>query len=139
MKITAASIDQPLYITAIEVFAVDRQYTKKHYIADKIGFFVTERGIFIGYRQSAMSMIVGIPNAGREDKIGPRDVIRKKGTPTEIVKENKLQVFTYKLPNVSLSDGSANYQARYEFYKNSLYKFEIKLENLKLSDSKFGE
>ena len=136
MMLTAVSADDPHFITEIKVFAVDSSYVKKHYVAKDVGFFVTENGIFIGYRQSALSIIVGVPNAGREDRIGPRDVIRKKGTPAERVKEDKIEKFTYNVSDVRVADMNSSYQASYRFYKNQLNSFEIKLINPQSSSNK---
>jgi hypothetical protein len=136
MTLTAASKDDPFFITEIEVFAVDQNYKNKHFVANDFGFFVTESGIFIGYRQSAFSMIVGVPNAGREDRIGPKDVIRKKGQPRERVKEQKLERFTYHAANVPAADGNADYEARYQFYKNQLNRFSIKIVRPQISSKK---
>lgn len=133
MKLTAESFENPYFITEIEVFKVDESYQKKHFIAEKVGFFVTESGIFIGYRQSTVSFLVGIPNVGREDMIGPKDVIKKKGIPFERVKSEKKEVIIYQIANVKLSEQSenihdfTNYFARYEFYKNRLQRFSLKI------------
>lgn len=127
MTLTAASAEDRFFITEIEVFAVDQSYTQKHFVARNFGYFVTERGIFIGYRQSAFSMIVGIPNVGREDLIGPKDVVRKKGLPDSRVKEGRQETFTYKISDIQITEGKAAYQAVYNFYKNRLNRFSLKL------------
>lgn len=135
LKLTADSFEDPYFLTEIEVFAVDKDYLARHYVLDKIGFFVTESGIFIGYRQSAVSFIVGIPNVGREDMIGPKDVIRKKGSPAERTIENKREILSYQqtMPALPFADQDQqdndlwDYSARFEFHKNKLKKFILKI------------
>ncbi len=127
MKVSALSFDDPYFITRIEVFYAPQSYMGRHYVLKDQGFFVTENGIFIGYRQSVVSMIAGIPNVGREDRIGPNDIVKKKGEPTSRTKENKKEIITYELDNMSLDiDGkkeSVKYSARYETNKNKLRRF----------------
>ena len=130
MRLTADSMDDPYYLTEIEVFGVGESYTNTHYVAKDFGIFTTENGIFIGYKQSVASIIIGIPNVGRKNRIGPKDVIDIKGEPLEREKTDKDREFvTYEIPGVKLSDGStaADYNARYEFYKKKLRRFSIKI------------
>lgn len=134
MKLTAASVEDPYFIMEIEVFAVKKSYQTQHYVAEKIGFFQTEKKIFIGYQQSAASMIIGLPGVSRNDIIGPKDVIKKKGEPTERVKTGDDEIVTYNLASIELPDENAanktsrfSYFARYEFYKNNLQKFTLKI------------
>lgn len=135
MKVTAHSFEDPYFVTEIEVFAVGRDYTKKHFHAKDYGVFATESGIFIGYRQSAVSMIVGIPNVSREDRIGPKDLVKKKGPPAEHFKNEDREVITYgfkdlEFPGLSQEQAAnipAVYLARFEFNKKKLKKFSIKI------------
>lgn len=135
MKVSALSFDDPYFITRIEVFYAPQSYMGRHYVLKDKGFFVSENGIFIGYRQSAVSIIVGIPNVGREDLIGPNDIVRKKGEPTTRRKEDKKEFLTYDLGKINLEiDGGSvpvEYTAHYETNKNKLRKFtfEISSEN----------
>lgn len=133
MKITAISNQDPYFITELEVFAVGTDYQNKHFIADKIGFFATESGIFIGYRQSTASMIIGIPNVSREDRIGPKDLVRKKGSPRDRVKTGERETITYNFEKIILSPSnsetnvSAEYKSRFEFVNNKLKRFSLKV------------
>jgi hypothetical protein len=145
MKLTAASTEDPFFIMEIEVFAVDKSYQTQHYVAEKIGFFQTEKKIFIGYQQSAASMIIGLPGVTRNDIIGPKDVIKKKGAPTERVKTGDDETVTYNLASVELPDeNDANkmtrfsYFARYEFHKSNLTKFTLKISSDKEKDERLG-
>lgn len=73
MKLTAASAEEPYFITEIEVFAVGKSYQTEHYVADDLGVFSTESNIFIGFKQSASSLLFGTSN-----KTGPKEIVRKK-------------------------------------------------------------
>ena len=130
MRLTADSMDDPYYLTEIEVFGVGESYTNTHYVAKDTGIFATENGIFIGYRQSVASIIIGIPNVGRKNRIGPKDVIGIKGEPLERKKtEENREVVTYEFSDVKLpgENVTADYAARYEFYKKRLRRFSIKI------------
>lgn len=131
MRVSALSFGDPYFVTRIEVFHAPQSYMGRHYVLKDQGFFVSENGIFIGYRQSAISMIAGIPNVGREDRIGPNDIVRKKGEPTTRTKENKKEILIYSLDKVNLEiDGKkeiVNYSARFETSKNKLRRFTIEI------------
>ncbi|MGI8639317.1 MAG: hypothetical protein ACR2MG_05120 [Pyrinomonadaceae bacterium] len=130
MKLTAASFEDPYFITEIEVFAVSEKYQERHFQAEDIKYFTTENGIFIGFKQSAMYFIAGIKNMGSKNKFELKDVIEVKGEPGgRIVKDEKRNVITYNLSNIKLPGENlvAGYQASYEFYKKSLSRFSIKL------------
>jgi hypothetical protein len=145
MKLVAASAEDPFYITEIEVFAVGRSYQTQHNVQEKIGFFETESKIFIGYQQSVASMIIGLPGVTRNDQIGPKDVIKKKGAPTEQTKTGDDETIIYNLPGIDLPDEKDlsktvryDYEARYEFSKNKLKKFNLKISAPKTGDEKPG-
>ena len=96
----------------------------------KLNTFSTESGIFIGFKQSAMYFIAGVKNAGSKNEIRVKDVIDMKGEPdNRTTKEDKREVIVYNIPGVQLPDNNlkADYQASYEFHKNSLRKFTVKL------------
>lgn len=132
MKLTADSAEDPYFITEIEVYNIDETYQRKHFQAKKIDYFTTEKGIFIGYRQSVASILL-FPGVSRNEMIGPKDVIKKKGAPTENVKQENLEIVTYKLASVEVPDETAgktktfDYLAQYDFFKNKLWKFKIKI------------
>lgn len=133
MQLHALSFDDPYFITKIEVFYAPQSYMGRHYVLKDQGFFVTENGIFIGYRQSAVSIIAGIPNVGRNDRIGPNDIARKKGEPTTRIKEGKKEFLTYDPGKINLEiDGkneSVNYLAKFETDKNKLKRFSIEISS----------
>ncbi|HMT09086.1 MAG TPA: hypothetical protein PKA82_13860 [Pyrinomonadaceae bacterium] len=139
MKLTAASCEDKYMITAIEAFAVDETYTKRHFVADKLGHFVTENGIFIGFRQSggglAIALIVGVPNLSRSNMIGPKDVVKIKGEPATRNKDGKVETMTYRIDDVAVGEGKYDYSSRFEFYGKELTKFEIKIDSPKHADS----
>ena len=131
MQLHALSFDDPYFITKIEVFYASQSYMGRHYVLKDQGFFVTENGIFIGYRQSVVALIAGIPNVGRSDRIGPNDIVRKKGEPTTRTKEDKKEFLTYDLGKVNLEvegkNESVSYLAKYETNKNKLRRFSIEI------------
>jgi hypothetical protein len=130
MKLTGRSFEDPYFITEIEVFNVNESYQKKHFQAKKIDYFTTEKGIFIGYRQSVASILL-FPGVSRNEIIGPKDVVKKKGEPTERIKAEDREIVIYQLAGVELpADGKTSvfdYFAKYEFFKNKLRRFSIKI------------
>jgi hypothetical protein len=131
MRLTVASVDDPYFVTEIEVMAVGKSYQKRHYQDNENGLMMTENGIFIGFRQTAMNFIIGIRNAGKANTISPDEVVKIKGAPKTREKVGeKGEVITYSLPDVTLTDDDlkANYEARYEFSKNKLSKFSLKIK-----------
>ncbi len=132
MKITAASVEDPYFVTEIEVFKVGDWYQKRHFFLKDLGHFVTESGIFIGFRQKAgnlaLPLIVGVPNVGRSNIIGPNDVIRRKGEPdNRAVKDNE-EAFDYSVNSVTVGEAQHRYTAHYRFYKRELTRFILKIE-----------
>lgn len=128
MKLTAASAEEPYFITEIEVFAVGKSYQTQHYVADDLGVFTTESGIFIGYKQSASSMLFGAAN-----KTGAKGLVKKLGAPTSQEKTGDDEIITYNLSRIKLPGETAefDYYARYEFSKNKLKKFIFKISSTK--------
>lgn len=130
MRLTVASVDDPYFITGIEVFAVGDSYQKKHYQDTKNGLMMTENGIFIGFRQTAMNLIIGIRNAGKRNTIGPDAVIDIKGEPTKREKiDEKGEALIYEIPAVKVKDSETDvkYVARYEFSGKKLKRFSLKI------------
>ena len=132
MKITAASVEDPYFVTEIEVFRVGELYQKRHFFLKDLGHFVTESGIFIGFRQKAgnlaLAMIVGVPNIGRSNIIGPNDVVRRKGEPDSRAVNDKEETFDYRFDSLSVGGTNYKYSAFYRFYKRELKRFVFKLE-----------
>jgi hypothetical protein len=133
MKLTAQSAEEPYFITGIEVFTVGRSYLEQHYVAKDLGTFTTESGIFIGQKASASSVIFGVPN-----RIGPKDVVKKKGEPSKQEKTGKDETIIYALANMKLPAGEFDYSARYEFSKSKLKKFTLKILPVKEDNRKIG-
>lgn len=135
MKLTGASMEDRFLITEIEVYRVGKSYTAIHFQAEKIGYFKTEKDIFIGYKQSTASAITGIPNVDGKDMTGPKTVIKKIGEPTERLTEGERETLNYKLPAIEIADengkpGKYGYAASYEFNDGKLKKFVIKISPL---------
>jgi len=136
MKLTGVSFEDPYFITEIEVFNVGQEYQSRHFVLEKIGTFATESGIFIGFRQKggdlALAMIVGVPNVGRSNMIGPKDVIKRQGEPNERARNGEEETFDYRLDTISLPspEGTTDYlyAAHYRFYERKLNRFSLRIE-----------
>ena len=133
MSVTAHSKERPFLIVAIEVFAVGESYQKKHFQMKETNSFMSESGFFIGARPSATSLIFAIPNV-----TGPKEVIKKKGSPQADEKVDKLRTLRYELSavkelktrEVSLKNVDFGaYTAEYRFYKNKLSRFSIAVKS----------
>jgi hypothetical protein len=136
LKLTAESFEDPFYLVEIEVYGVGENYQRAHFYLKDTNFFITESKIFIGYRQSVASMIIGIPNVSRGDMIGPKDLTKRKGEPSEVTKDGEKEVLTYNFPNFELADEngvkrSFNYTATYQFIRRKLRKFSFKISPIK--------
>lgn len=130
MKLTAPSVEDKYFITEIEVYRVSEKYRDRHYQAKEIKYFQTENGIFIGFKQSAMYFFAGIKNAGSLNIVKPKNLVKIKGEPHVRNKaDKKYETLIYKIPNIKLSDGKtdASYEASYEFYKDTLKRFTLKI------------
>lgn len=136
LKLVAASYDDPYFITEAEVFAVGQSYQKKHYQLEKMGHYVTESGIFVGFRQSgkgmAIALIVGVPNLARDNMLGPKDIVKKKGEPMKRTEEPEdREVFDYTLDEVAVPADAGkkySYAAKYSFRDKKLKRFSMKIE-----------
>lgn len=124
LKLVSASAEDLYFITEIEIFMVGRSYQSRLYIAEKFDSFETENEIFLGLRQSAASLLFGVPK-----KIGTKDLVKKKGEPKSRVKNDKNEILYYEKNGIEILGESAkyNYSASYEFYKNTLKKIKIKI------------
>lgn len=134
MRLSAPSMEDRYFITEIEVFRVSRKYQERHFQAKEYKFFETEGGIFIGFKQSAMFMIVGIKNAGKINQFKPKHIVEIKGEPTQRNKtDKKREAISYRVSSLKLSDNEASYsyEAEYEFYKNKLKRFKLKIKQNK--------
>lgn len=135
MKVSAASADDLYFITEISVYAVDESYQRRHFHLKKTSHFITESKVFIGWRQSVGSMLL-FPGVSRSDMIGPKDLVKKKGEPTARMKEGDEEMITYNLTDIELPGSAADekknlpfvYSAGFEFYKNRLTKFSLKID-----------
>lgn len=133
MKITSASPEDLYFVTEISVFGIDESYQRKHFQLKKMTHFITESKIFIGWRQSVGSMLL-FPGVSRNEMVGPKDLVKKKGEPTARQKEGNQEIVIYNLTGVEIPDENSetksrqfNYSAGFEFYKNRLTKFSLKL------------
>jgi hypothetical protein len=136
LKLTGASFDDPYFITGIEVYNVGPEYQNKHFVLEKLGHFLTESGIHVGYRQSggdlAFSLTVGIPGVVGDSITGPKYVLKKIGEPDQRAKNGEEEIFDYRIDGFSLpySDETGrtakyDYKAHYRFYRNRLNRFSM--------------
>ncbi|MBK7704515.1 MAG: hypothetical protein IPJ30_01760 [Acidobacteria bacterium] len=128
LKLTAASFDDPFMIVEIEVFTVGTSYQKAHNYLEKVGHFVTESKIFVGFKPSVAAAIIGVPNLARDSRVGPKDLIKKKGEPTKRATENERDVYIYEIADVEITDEKGvkskfDYTGRYEFRDKKLKRF----------------
>ena len=124
LKLVATSEKDEYFITEIEMFTVGEGYQNRLYIAEKFDSFETENGIFLGLRQSATSLLFGVPN-----RIDKKDLIKQNGEPKAVEKKEKRDVLRYESSNFEIANetNKFNYSASYEFYKNTLKKITLKI------------
>lgn len=134
MRLYAPSMEDKYFITEIEVYRVGRSYKERHFHLKDVELFQTDGGVFIGFKQSAAFLIAGIKNAGKINEFKPKHIVKQKGEPTERVEkpEEKRETLIYKTESIKLSDETtAKHEAEYEFYKDKLKKFRVKIESEK--------
>lgn len=134
MKVLAASAEDRFFATEIEVYAVDESYRTRHFQMEKVSRFSTESGVFVGWHQTgkgiAATLIIGSPYPVGVNSIGVKDIIRRYGEPTSRGKDGKIETLDYRLPTAHFSAGDAGnygYGAHFEFRKDNLRRFSIKL------------
>ena len=76
----------------------------------------------------ALALIVGVPNVGRSNIIGPKDVIKRKGEPDDQTANEKERIFNYGGQTVEIGGNSYEYSAFYRFYERELRRFILKIE-----------
>ncbi len=138
LKLTGASFEDPYFINEIEVYKVGQEYQAKHFVLEKMGHFLTESGIHVGFRQSgadiAFSLTVGIPGVVGDSITHAKYVIKKVGEPTSRAKVGEEETLDYRVDNFALPTGDEagrgqkyTYTAQYRFYKNKLNRFTMKI------------
>lgn len=142
LAVTGHSKEHPFLVVALEVFSVGKSYQKRHYQMKDKSFFTSESGFFLGRRPSATSMLFAAPNM-----TGPKDVIKKKGTPSadEKVEEKRTLIYQFSAaknadsPKIEMQKIKSNiaappifgsYRAEYHFVKNELRRFVITIDNV---------
>jgi hypothetical protein len=133
LKLTAASFDDPFMIVEIEVFTVGKSYSKAHFYLQKTKHFVTESNIFVGYKPSLTATLIGIPNLARESRIGPKDLVKKKGEPKTWATEGEREILSYESADLELPNEKGErvkfvYSARYEFRDKKLKRFVLSID-----------
>lgn len=131
-KLTGQSMEDRFLIVEFEVYGVDKGYTAIHFQADKISHFKTEKDVFVGYKQSKTSAILGIPNVDGNDETGPKTIIKKFGEPMKRSTDGAKTVFEYMVPSLEMADDAGKvaefgFSAVYEFENGKLRRFSMKL------------
>lgn len=140
LKLTATSFEDPYFLTELEVFSVGESYQAKHFVAEKLGHFVSESGVFVGFRQSggglALALMVGVPNVARNNKLGPKDIVKMKGEPIEQKTDGETVIYDYRSDDLKLPGSDVNYKytAKYQFRNKSLKRFSMQIEPSKKTD-----
>ncbi|MBX3298037.1 MAG: hypothetical protein KF736_01080 [Acidobacteria bacterium] len=137
LKLTGLSYEDPYYITEIEVYNVGPEYQYRHFVLEKLGHFVSEAGVFVGFRQSgkgiAIALATGFPNLARDNVIGPKDLSGKLGEPSERQVNGSEEILIYSndtevVPPEGGAAAKVRYTARYRFYDRKLNRFLIRIE-----------
>ncbi len=134
-KATAASFDDPFMIVELEVYTVGTSYTKAHNYLQKTGYFVSESKIHVGKKETVTSALLG-EGLASDMRVGPKDIVKKKGEPTKRLTENGRDVFLYEIPDAEFTNEKGekvryDYTGRYEFKDKRLkrFVFSIKLKS----------
>lgn len=132
MSLTGYSRERPFLIVGIEVFSVGESYQKTHYQLKDKNSFMTESGFFIGARPSVTSLMFAVPNV-----TGPKEVIKKKGTPNADEIDKKARTISYRFDAAEQMEtpqaktkgiNYGSYTAQYRFVKNKLNRFSIAID-----------
>lgn len=128
LKLTAFSEAKPFLLVAAEVFSVGESYQDRHYVLQDRSVFPTESGFYVGEHQSAKSLLFAVREITR-----PGSLVKKKGKPSEDVKEEKKETITYNFDENAFSTTDekmkiANYTAVYEFRNKMLKRFKFEIE-----------
>jgi hypothetical protein len=129
LKLTGLSMNQPYMIVGAEVYSVGKNYHEQHFQINEIASFATESNFFVGVRQSAKSLLFGVA-----EKTDTEKVIKSKGKPDDILKNENRETLTYQFDKLEVMRGGKSvkiprYVAVYEFYKDKLKKISIKTES----------
>ncbi|QQS39885.1 MAG: hypothetical protein IPM63_10925 [Acidobacteriota bacterium] len=134
IRFTAKSWEDRHLITAIEVYAVTDKYRSPHFQLKEIGYFKTTNELFIGYKQSAMSLLsaftIGVQDPKGKNRVREGKVQKLFGEPDETVEEGGYVALIYKksgMKTVDL-DGPLNYRASYSFRKGKLKRMSISIK-----------
>lgn len=128
IRFVADSWEDKYLITEIEVFAVTDKYRNPHFQLKDVGYFKTNNGLFIGYKQSATSLLsaftIGVQDPGGKNRVREGRVQKLFGEPDETVEEGERATLIYKKTDMKLKDieGAVSYRASYEFRKGKLKK-----------------
>lgn len=137
VKFTARSWEDPQLITDIEVYAVTDKYRSPHFQLKEIGYFKTTNELFIGYKQSSMSLLsaftIGVQDPGGKNRVREGRVQKLFGEPDETVEEEGRVTLVYRKSGLTTKDleGPLAYEAAYSFRKGKLKKMSISVKPAK--------
>jgi hypothetical protein len=128
-RLSVASFEDRFMIVEMEVFIAGKSYTKPHFTLKKVDHFITESGIFVGKKESLSAALLG-DGIASDTRIGPKDLIKKKGEPTSRTKDGERETFTYSIDGVEITDAAGavkkvKYSATYDFRDGRLRRFVI--------------
>lgn len=133
IKFTADSWEDRFLITAIEVFAVTDKYRNPHFQLKEIGYFKTTNELFIGYKQSAMSLLsaftIGVQDPKGKNRVREGRVQKLFGEPDETIEDGQNVTLIYKRSGMKTNDveGPLEYEASYSFRKGKLKRMAIRV------------
>ncbi|MCO6509647.1 MAG: hypothetical protein J5I65_02545 [Aridibacter famidurans] len=136
VRFTAESWEDRFLITAIEVYAVTDKYRSAHFQLKEIGYFKTTNELFIGYKQSAVSLLsaftIGVQDPGGKNRVRQGKVQKLFGEPDETVEEGRYVTLIYKRSEMKTNDleGLLDYRASYSFRKGKLKRMSISIKSV---------
>ncbi len=128
-RLSVASFEDRFMVVEMEVFIAGKSYTKPHFTLKNVDHFITESGIFVGKKESLSAALLGAGIAS-DTRIGPKDLIKKKGEPASRSKDGDRETLTYSIGGIEIADAAGvlkkvPYNASYEFRDGRLRRFVI--------------
>ncbi|HUF04798.1 MAG TPA: hypothetical protein VMM38_11570 [Aridibacter sp.] len=134
VRFTADSWEDKFLVTEIEVYAVTDKYRSPHFQLKETGYFKTSNDLFIGYKQSATSLLaaftIGVQDPGGKNRVREGKVQKLFGTPDETVEEAGNVTLIYRTSDLKTKDleDPLAYQASYSFRKGKLKRMSISVK-----------
>lgn len=135
IRFVADSWEDEYLIVEIEVFAVTDKYRNPHFQLKETGYFKTNNELFIGYKQSATSLLsaftIGVQDPGGKNRVREGRVQKLFGEPDETLEEGGNVTLVYKKNGMKLKDFGepAQYTGSYEFRKGKLKRMKFSVSS----------